>query len=65
MLVRVNLVSYTVEGVKESRRRNDSKEAANVHNAVRTQGILCAKHASGKNELHWKESWPLSNEQRR
>jgi hypothetical protein len=48
-----HLVPDVVKGAEESRRRNDPEKASNVHNAFGASGVLCAEHATGKNELHW------------
>lgn len=57
------MVSNVAEGTEKPRWWNDAEETPHVHNAVRTSWILRAEHAAGKNELHRKESGPLSDEQ--
>lgn len=52
------MVSNAFEGAQESRRRNDPEETSNVHHDIRTPRIFRTEHATGKNELHWKEPRP-------
>lgn len=63
MLVRVDLVPDLVEGAEEPRWWNDSEKTSNVHNAVRTPWVFRTEHASGKDELHRKESRTFGDEQ--
>lgn len=55
MFVRPRLVPESPARSEESRRRNDSKEASNVHHDQRTSRVLRAEYAAGTDELHWKE----------
>lgn len=58
-----DMVSKLVERIEEQRRRNDTKEATNVHNVVWTSRIFRPKYATRTYELHWQESWQICHEQ--
>lgn len=51
----VNMVSKLAARFEKSWRRNDTKEATNVHHGQRASGVLCAIDARRTDELYWKK----------